>query len=412
MVKRAQPALGDRTRPDGGGRAGRPREEPRRPTRAGNAPVADLAREAAERGMGNRATVATVDPPAKVSRFGRLGWLMSGETVWAVREVGPLAGFATRELASAAARMAGAEPAAVVKGRDNRWHAVETNVNIYGGLRAASDNSAVRELHGLPSVARVSEVAAEVAQLQSEGRAGEADARRRELAALALGTDRVRTSSGGVDRQAGVVNVVTNLGARGRHGPAGTLGDSFEPGRESAIELDVGVLANPRQAAEVLFHETEHKQDYLLADRWARQYVREGHRWQSTPPAEQAFTLWLARQVASRKLTPAQAELVRYVAFNQNALTEARAFVRTVITALSLGASELARSQFRAYGKGFRKGEYSAPPPGSEVVRELTLELRAAWREWSTPQREALTAAIQAARAEAPSLWICSVTFR
>ena len=362
--------------------------------------------------MGNRATMATVEPSGPVSRFGRLGWLSSGEAVWAVREVGPPAGFASRERATAAARIAGVEPAAVVKGRDDRWHVVQTSANLYAGLQAASDNAAVRELHGLPSAARIGEVAAEVARLQADGKTVEADDRRRELAVLVLGTDSVRTGLGGSDRKAGVVNLVAGLGARGRHGAAGTLDDTFQPGRESAIELDAGLLADPRQAAAVLFHETEHKEDYLLADRWARQYLREGHAWQTTPAGEQAFTRWLAAQVAARKLVPAQAELVRYVAFSQNALTEARAFVNTVLAAIGLGAADLASDQLRTYGKGFRKGEYSAPPPGSEVVKELTAQLRAAWREWSTPQREALRAAVGAARAEAPSLWICSITFR
>jgi len=78
----------------------------------------------------------------------RLGWLKDGGEVKITRSLSPAGGHDTRTEAIAFARLTGADPAAIVKDRDGKWHAVQTDKNFYGGFRAASDNP-LRQVEGL-----------------------------------------------------------------------------------------------------------------------------------------------------------------------------------------------------------------------------------------------------------------------
>ena len=348
----------------------------------------------------------------------RLGVNKHGEEVRVTREVGSKQGYDEKEQAMAVARMAGAEPAAVVKGRDGKWHAVETTANFYAGLEAAADNSQVRGVQPMASSAELAELAREVKERRASGdTGGDFTAKQQLLAELTFGTSDVQFNRTSTDRKAGVINLNADFALkhakhqrapRGLHGPEGAMDPDFAPGRKTAIEISLDELADPKSAQGVLFHEMTHKNDYDLADKWTSQFVSEGHHWVRGSPA---FSDWMKKQVAAKKISPADAELVQDIALNLSATTEARAFSKAALAAVQAGAPEVAKDQLVTYAKALKSGEYAAPLHGSEVQKALTRELQAAYKAMSPDQQKDLKAAVAAARKANPDAWVGKLTF-
>src|SRR5215216_5503650 len=121
-------------------------------------------------------------PAPKGSTFEgmRLGRTSDSEEVVAKREVGSMQGYDERLQAIAVARLNKAEPAAVVQGYDGKWHALETTVNFYGGLFAAS-NTPTQAVYGLPSSVAIPSYRQQARSLQE---------RLKELGAMDSGGDR------------------------------------------------------------------------------------------------------------------------------------------------------------------------------------------------------------------------------
>lgn len=362
---------------------------------------------------------AAPEPSAFVGT--RLGRTHGGEDVYVTREVGAKQGYDSKEQAMAVARMGGAEPAAVVKGRDGQWHAVETTKNFFGGLESSADNSAVRGVVPMASDAHIAEVAAEVKKLRENGDPnGELDEKLKQLAVLTYGTEDVELTRTSADRKAGRINLNADFSAkhaakqkapRGLHGPEGGGDEDFAPGRKSAIEVATNEMFEPKLAQGIVFHEMNHKNDYDLTDKWAQKYVDEGHVWVAGPIGAKPFGEWIEKQVKAKKLTPAEAELIRDMALNMNASTEARSFAKTALAAAQAGNPEVAKDQLVTYAKALARGEYAAPLPGSEVQKALTKELQAAYKQMSPDQKDALKAAVAAARAANKDAWVSKLVF-
>ena len=116
---------------------------------------------------------------------GLLGWNQSDEPVRVTREVGGTQGYADRLQAIAVARLAKAEPAAVVQDENKQWHAVEITADFESGpnraARSAMEASASEDtpflaVYGLPSLAGIEQTRSRIAALRTK--LAELDARK------------------------------------------------------------------------------------------------------------------------------------------------------------------------------------------------------------------------------------------
>jgi hypothetical protein len=108
----------------------------------------------------------------------RLGTNRSKKEVRVKQEVGGTQGYDDRLQAISVARMANAEPAAVVLGTDKKWHALETTAEFQVGRVSANDPKATEsavsgnvpfvEVHGLPSLAGIGQWRQKVDELKAK----------------------------------------------------------------------------------------------------------------------------------------------------------------------------------------------------------------------------------------------------
>ncbi|HWR53329.1 MAG TPA: LysM domain-containing protein [Bryobacteraceae bacterium] len=361
----------------------------------------------------------------------RLGTNTHGEEVRVKREVGSPKGYDDRLQAIAVARLAGAEPAAVVQDTGGRWHALETTAGFSGGLTSAAETPTLAA-YGLPSSVHIAKVQAQVNSLkqkladsnhpmtksQREDAGEELTRASKHLASLIFGVpeSEIQFNRSSGDRQPGKINITgrPEPGApAGAHGPAsGHLGEEFRPGLPTAFEIRLDQLLNPASAQGTLFHEVSHLKDHDLAQQWVKKYEQETKRtFVSGAPGRQAFEGWMRAQAPAR-LSKADAEVVMDLAGNFNATTEARANARAFLTALQAGAAEVAVKGLAAYAKEMKPGgHYATPANGSAVVAELTKELRTAYGEMPKDMQRQFDAAVAAARKENPNAWVSSLKF-
>jgi hypothetical protein len=111
-------------------------------------------------------------------------------------------------------------------------------------------------------------------------------------------------------------------------------------------------------------------------------------------PGVTYFQNWL-----KGKATPAEAQLAADIASGSQATTEARAYVRTFIAALDVGAAVEATVQLVAYAKGMASGKIAIPAQADKnpVVVELKGELSAFRRRLGATDRKAFDVAVAAA---------------
>jgi hypothetical protein len=316
----------------------------------------------------------------------RLGRSYYGLEVKVVSEVGSFAGYDDRLQAIAVARMANADPAVVVKGRDNKWHALVTTANAFGGL-AAADNMNVRGLVALPSVKAI------------------AGAKRTEsdesYFATVLGLDRkeVQTTYTSKNREARFVNVNSKLPYPGMHGAEKMEGEEFKLGVLTAIELRRSLFdgPDPRAAANVvLFHEATHRADYDLAQTWAQKFSNAKGDFKNA----ETFLPWLFKQGLSKD----DAQTVADVVVKAHGSTEARAYVGAFIAAMQTGAYDAAQDELVTYARGLGK---RIDLPTSEIVpTALRADLDRCYRSLDANGKKRFDAAFTAAKTAAPSAWI------
>jgi hypothetical protein len=377
---------------------------------------------------------------------GLLGWNQSNEQVRVKREVGGTQGYDDRRQAIAVARLAKAEPAAVVQDAKGKWHAVEITSDFEAGpsrtARGAMDASAAEDspflaVYGLPPLARIEQsrqkaagLKAKLDALNARKTTSEQDRKAVEIekdqaladlakanlsranAILGVPESEIEYTSSFSGRKPGKVNVIGIPDPNsdpGGHGPVG--GDSgFEVGRESAFWMTFQQLETPG-APGTLFHEVTHQRDWELAQEWVGKYQTETRRLfvkSATGPLRD----WLNAQVKKGRLTKADAEMVLMEAGDASAYTEARANVRTFLVELQSGAPELATKSLVAYAKALKPkskggtGQYANPAANSEVVAALVAELRSAYKQMPKDMQKQYDAAVAAAKKENPDAWI------
>src|SRR5215471_736652 len=301
----------------------------------------------------------------------KLGVNGKGEDVKVKHEVGSPQGYGERWQAMAAARMAGAEPAAVVLGVDRKFHAVELTAGMDSKFAAADPR---RSVEAVPSSAdtadaqkRVKELKARLDQLNSgeptEAVSRKKDALRAELAkadlhrasvVLSVPESDIRFKTTFSSQEPGVINIVPDVpgDTPGSHGPAPGQGgeNEFKPGMPDAFRIRYSALDDPGLAQGTLFHEVEHHAHWQLAQHWAQSYERETGRMFVAGPGLRYFEKWMQDQAAKKppRLSKADAELVVDMAGNLSGKTEAAANMRSVDMALQVGRPELAAKALMA----------------------------------------------------------------
>lgn len=372
---------------------------------------------------GARETLSKVlpKPPQDTSLFAgtRVGTNRYGEDVRVTRELGSVKGYDDRLQAIAVARMAKAEPAAVLQGTDGKWHAVETTANFFGGGTAA--DGPTRAVFGLASRADMDALEQELQATNKalKGLSSQSPefktltTKRAELrekmaqVVFGVGKEEVNEVATSTSRKADVINVNQELAkpssrVDGLHGPVGARDGDFDPSRETAIEVSASTLDTPSRAQSVLFHEASHRDDTDLARTWVQKYEKSGHTFVSSQTGP--FKEWLAKQ----QLSPANRELAYSVVNQDGAQSEARAHVHAFLAALDAGAPEAAAAQLKGYAAGLasKQDPIASLPTGSEVEKALTAELKAAWKDMSAEQRAQFKAAVAQAKAANPSAWV------
>lgn len=376
----------------------------------------------------------------------------SGAAVTIIRVVGESGGYEDRWMATAVARLASVDPAAVVRRADSgRWCPVQISAPVAVGLlpgvagqgvAGPGVSGAVDQVHGLPSLAdlpnainQVTALKVRRAQLQAaspsnpkekraiEDELGEvahklnvADAHRMAMI-LGVPDSDVELVRSVVGRIAGKINLIGSPEPKspgGGHGPtAGQQQLDFHPDLVTAISIDVDQFADLGRARSVLFHEAHHLKDIRLAQDWVRAYQTEAKRvWVSGAAGVTPFRTWLDAQVKKKRLTAGDAQLVVDESRDVSATTEARANIHTFLTVLQVGDAARARAELVGYARALKPGgQYGSPPAGSPVLTELVAELKQAYLGMSKPAQAEFRAAVRAAIAENGSAWITALKF-
>jgi hypothetical protein len=382
---------------------------------------------------------------------GLLGWNHSNAQVRVKSEVGGTQGYDDRLQAIAVARLAKAEPAAVVQDITKKWHAVEITADFEAGpdrtasaaLEAsAEEDSPFLAVYGLPSLTlieqsrqKVRDLDAKLAELKARKTTSEDERKAVDLESDQVRADltkahltRVRAILGVPEsdieftsslsgRKSGKINIIglpEKGSPGGGHAPMGGE-TTFEEGRDSAFWIDFPEVDKPR-AAETMFHEVSHLRDWEFAQEWIRKYTTETKRLfvkSATAPLQN----WLNDQVKKGRLTKADVEMVIMEAADATAYTEASANVRSFLADLQAGAPDLATKALVGYAHALKPksegggGQYANPASKSEVEAALVAELKKAYRQMPKNMQQQYDAAVAAAKKENPSAWISQLDF-
>jgi hypothetical protein len=216
-------------------------------------------------------------------------------------------------------------------------------------------------------------------------------------------------------RQARKINIDADPHVTG--GLTGGVGQplEFDVDKPAAFEINRRMFQSDA-APGTMFHEVTHVSDYELAQRWVRTYQDETHRLfvggvgPGPGKTQTPFEEWLSAQVPKR-LSQADAELVRNEANGDYSTSEARANIRTFLLSLQSGAPESRTTDQLASYVGAMKpgGSYQNPIPGSFVTAELVQELKTAYREMPPAMRHQFEAALAAAKSANPNAWVSKI---
>ena len=399
-----------------------------------------------------------------------VGWNTSNQQVRVKREVGSPEGYDDRLQAVAVARLAKAEPAAAVKDKNEKWHAVEITADLEGGPdrsapgameASASESSPFVGVFGLPSLARLEQSRQRVDELKArlvslddleqhwkndpdyrkavqggqppidlktfedekEKTTKELTRANQTRAALTFGVDEseIKLNRSSFDRESGKINLTPNLakrtGAAGRHGPEAHQTEDFEPGVKTAFEIDFDRLEKPAEAQATMFHEVSHLKDFEFAQQWVRNYETETKRTFVRGPGLKFFKEWIDAEAAKKRarISKADAELIVDLAANVGTSTEARANVHTFLTALQMGEADVATKELANYAAAMKPGPgqtYGNPLRGSEVEASLKRELQTAYRQMAKPMQNQFDAAVEAAKKRNPDAWVSNLNFK
>lgn len=341
-----------------------------------------------------------------------LGTNGSHDKVTVKRQVGSAHGYEDRWQASAVARIAKADPAAVVVGTNGRFYPVETSALLSVGAvshdqsaaeHVDSNSTLVADVFGLPPLSSI-----------------KPDGSVESRAAAIFGVPEKDIQANGTlsQRSPHVINIIgrpESGSPGGGHAPVGGGDPVFQEGVDSTIWIDFPELTKER-SAETLFHETQHLRDWDLAQRWIATYKAETNRL-FVKSATKPFATWLREQVKKNRLSKADAELVLMEVADSTAYTEARANVRSFLADLEAGNSALAKKALVGYAHALKPksdgggGQYANPATGSEVEAELVKEAMTARSQLSETQKKDYDDAVVAAVSENPNAWISALDF-
>jgi hypothetical protein len=339
----------------------------------------------------------------------RIGW-KDGHEVKVTRALSPAVGHDTRMEAIAFARLSGADPTAVVRDNNGRWHAVELNGNFHGGTKLASDNN-LRNVEGLTHFdqKKIEGIQQEIVEAHQKGDYEEVSRLQKSQAALVFGLDEseINFIKNSNERLAGKININTGKSGGGLHGAEKAPNSNFDPSKKNAIEIGINELANPKNASGIIFHENSHAKDYALTQYWVGEYEKETRKkFMPGDKGDMSFTTWVNSQ-APRRLTRADAELVSDVSANANGSSEAKAYVGTFVNALKAGNPEAAATQLRLYAAGMLSHPQKINrPTGAHVELDLKRQLEIEYRKMPKDMQAQFDKVFQDLAKNHPDAWI------
>lgn len=339
----------------------------------------------------------------------RIGW-KDGHEVKITRSLSPAVGHETRMDAIAFARLSGADPTAVVRDSNGKWHAVELTGSFYSGTKLASDNN-LRNVEGLTHFdqKKIEAIQQEIVEAQQKGDYEEVSRLQKSQAALVFGVDdsEINFIKNSNERLAGKININTGKPGGGLHGAEKAPNSNFDPSKRNAIEIGINELANPKNASAIIFHENSHAKDYALTQNWVREYEKEtGKKFVPGDKGDNSFTTWINSQ-APRRLSRADAELVSDVSANANGSSEAKAYVGTFMNALKAGNPEAAATQLKLYAAGMlSRPQKINRPTGAHVELELKRQLEIEYQKMPKSMQAQFDKVFQDLAKNHPDAWI------
>jgi hypothetical protein len=339
----------------------------------------------------------------------RIGW-KDGHEVKITRSLSPAVGHETRMDAVAFARLSGADPTAVVRDSNGKWHAVELDGNFHGGTKLASDNN-LRNVEGLTHFDQknLEAIQQEITQAQQKGDYEEVSRLQKSQAALVFGVDEseINFIKNSNERVAGKININTGKSGGGLHGAEKAPNSNFDPTKKNAMEIGIKELANPKNASAIIFHENSHAKDYALTQHWIGEYEKEtGKKFVPGDKGDIGFTTWINSQ-APKKLSRADAEVVSDVSANANGSSEAKAYVGTFINAIKAGNPEAAATQLRSYAAGMlSRPQKINRPTGAHVELELKRQLEIEYQKMPKEMKAQFDKTFQEIAKNYPDAWI------
>jgi hypothetical protein len=339
----------------------------------------------------------------------RIGW-KDGHEVKITRALSPAVGHDTRMDAIAFARLSGADPTAVVRDSNGKWHAVELDGNFHGGTKRASDNN-LRNVEGLTHFdqKKIEAIQQEIVEAQQKGDYEEVSRLQKSQAALVFGVDEseINFIKNSNERLAGKININTGKSGGGLHGAEKAPNSNFDPTKKNAMEIGINELTNPKNASAIIFHENSHAKDYALTQQWIGEYENEtGKKFVPGDKGDMNFTIWINKQ-APKRLSRADAELVSDVSANANGSSEAKAYVGTFISALKAGNPEAAATQLKLYAAGMLSHPQKINrPTGLHVELELKAQLETEYRKMSKEMKAQFDKVFQDLAKNSPDAWI------
>jgi hypothetical protein len=246
------------------------------------------------------------------------------------RVFGEAGGYEDKHHAIAVARAAGSDNAMVVKGKNGRWYAVESNVN------AAAAKGASTTVKDVLQVGKVDPATYDALKKKANAATGEARrAAWQEFAAYATGVPKgeVQVNFKGDAPSAGKVNISLDPG----FDPEGRV-PGFNPNKPEYVELGPKAFDRPANAVSTLGHEEIHGQHYRDTARLYKQY--------KDSKSKEPFRLWAAHNMKGGGKDPREVMKADIAAgFEDGAIAATELFAHIEAAKISFQTGDLTQAR-------------------------------------------------------------------
>ncbi|MFO0722606.1 MAG: hypothetical protein U1E65_02405 [Myxococcota bacterium] len=332
------------------------------------------------------------------------------------RTLGDPSGYADRYQAYAAARMSGADNAAVIMDKSGKWRAVQLDKQIPTEARTPSAD--VPWAAGLvpEDPKKIEALRGKIQGLLDRQREGERidgaelGSLRKQLASQVFGVpeSEINIMRSSNDRKAGFLNLNTALAsdaeARGRLGPERSPDGAFNPRKDPAVEIDASEIEGSYKRGKgwsntpvdssraVFFHEATHEAVYMTTQKYVAEWEAKGNHFTESGGEDLGFRNWMMNR---KDVDWATRLTVINTASSNFADTETRAHFGAFRAAIAAGSPEAAKDQLMTFAR------YKASAPQQVTDAELA-ECERLYKTLPKDMQKAFDDAFAAAKAVNP----------